>query len=149
MGSKKIPGKKGAKGKSVPDSPKFSTADKTPIWRFDKLDTDGKFAFDLSRKDFKHREVLQKMMDYGRIKWQDIMAQTHDRGKSKHHFLKDPDSFSPEARARIRAKHLEEYTDAIFSFALENMLRAIGIREGEEFHIVWYDPNHEFYPSRR
>lgn len=62
-------------------------------------------------------------MDYSRMKWQDIETQTHDRGKSKHHFLKSLDSLSPEAWERIR--------------------------EWEEFHVVWYDPKHEFCPSRR
>ena len=149
MGGKKVPGGKAPSGKIIPASPKSGSATKTPVWRFDKLDMDGKFAFDLSREDFRYREVLQKIMDYSRMKWQDIEKQTHDRGKSKHHFLKSLDSLSPEARERIRAKHLEEHADAIFSFAFENMLRVIGIREGEEFHVVWYDPKHEFCPSRR
>ena len=28
-------------------------------------------------------------------------------------------------------------------------LRVIGLRENEIFHIKWYDPNHEFYPTNK
>lgn len=126
-----------------------STIRETPIWRFDKLDRDGKFAFDLSRSDFKHREVLQKLIDYGAMTWADIEHQQHDRSrKTKHHYI-SPRSLSVEAIARVRAKHLEEDIDTIFSFSLQNRLRIVGIRHGAVFHIVWYDPNHEFCPGTR
>lgn len=135
--------------KQVVKPPSGSTIQETPIWRFDKLDRDGKFAFDLSRSDFKHMEVLQKLIEYGNMKWAEIDRQQHDQfGKKKHHYL-SLGSLSSEAAARIRAKQLEEDTELIFSFALQNRLRIIGIREKAEFHIVWYDPNHEFCPSTR
>ena len=125
-----------------------STIRQKPIWRFDLLDRSGKFAFDLSREDFKHREVLQKLVDYGNMTWAEIDSQLHDKNKSKHHFLQ-VEALSPDANERIRVKHLEEQTDAIFSFAFQNLLRVIGIRNGAEFHIVWYDPRHEFCPSSK
>lgn len=119
-----------------------------PVWRFDMIDRDGKFAFDLSRKDFQHKEVLQKLMDYGGMTWGEIDRQQHDRGKSKHHYL-NFDALSNDAKERIRAKGLEEDSDAIYSFALQNLLRIIGIRQGAEFYVVWYDPKHEFCPSKK
>jgi len=115
-----------------------------PVWRFDKIDREGKFAFDLSRQDFKHREVLQKLIEYGNMTWDDIGKQQHDRrGQTKHHYL-STQSLSDEAINRIKAKHLEEDTDEIYSFSMQNLFRIIGIRHGAEFHIVWYDPKHEF-----
>lgn len=125
-----------------------SAIKKKPVWRFDMVDRDGKFAFDLSRKDFHHKEVLQKLMDYGSMTWEEIDRQQHDRGKSKHHYL-NLEALSDDAKARIRARHLEEETDAIYSFALQNLLRIIGLRQGEEFYVVWYDPKHEFCPSKK
>lgn len=44
---------------------------------------------------------------------------------------------------------LDEYSDSIFSFALQNKLRIIGLRINEIFHILWYDPNHEVYPVNK
>ena len=128
---------------------KYSSDSKQVCWRFDKLDMDGKFAFDLSRTDFNHREILDKIIAYSNMTWDEVKKQTHDRkNKSKHHFL-DMDALSADAIARIRAKHFEDrYQDSIFSFAFKNRLRIIGIRDGEEFHVVWFDPNHEFCPSK-
>lgn len=70
---------KAKKGKKVPPAAKTSTIGMTPIWRFDQLDLNGKFRFDLHRGDFDHVEVLSKLVDYGNMKWSEIDAQTHDR----------------------------------------------------------------------
>ena len=116
------------------------------VWKFDLLDRSGKFAFDLSRDIFDHREVLEKLIHFSNMTWSQVLSATHDAGKSKNHIL-DPEKLSKEAQERIVAKHLEGESDSIFSFALQNKLRIIGIRRGECFHAVWYDPEHEFCPS--
>ena len=144
---RKIPGNPDFKRHQVQDRP-FTSDTKVPVWCFDMLDKAGSFAFDTSRSDFDHREFLDKMIAYSNMTWTEIKQQTHDKGRSKHHML-DESGFSPAAWERIKAKHLEEYTDAIFSFAFQNLLRVIGVRRNEEFHVVWYDANHQFYPSKK
>ena len=123
-----------------------SSSNEKPIWRFERIDRDGPFAFNLAREDFKHKEVLEKLMEYGCMTWSEIVMQTHDNKKSKHHYLSSG-GFSKAARDRINTKHFDH--DSIFSFALQNKLRIIGLREGAEFYIVWYDPDHEFYPGSK
>ena len=59
------------------------------------------------------------------------------------------DGISQKGKDRIKVKHLEEYNDSIFSFALENKIRIIGIRDGNKFHVIWFDLNHEFFPSKK
>lgn len=120
-----------------------------PHFRFEKVDRDGKFAFRLDRKDFLHSLVLKKIMEYSCMVWSDIERQTHDGGKSKHHFLENTDKLSKEAKERIRKLKMEDLTDSIFSFALMNKLRIIGIRQGDYFYVLWYDPKHEVYPVKR
>ena len=117
------------------------------LWLFDRLDKSGKFAFDISRPDFDHKGFLDKLISYSSMTWSGVRRQTHDDGKSKHHFLSDAGMFSDEARARIDKLQLWEDTDRIFSFAFSNMLRIIGIRDRERFHVIWYDAKHEFCPS--
>lgn len=139
----------GKRGKEVVVARSSSTIKQKPIWRFDLIDRSGKFAFDLSRPDFKHREVLQKLMEYGNMTWDEIGRQQHDKSrKTKHHYLTF-DDLSKEAIERIRIRHFDEETDIIYSFALQNLLRIIGFRQGAEFHIVWYDPKHVFCPTTR
>ena len=106
------------------------------IWLFDNVDKDGIFAFDINRPDFDHKEFLDKLLSYSNMTWGEIRRQTHDGGKSKHHFLDDVYKFSKETRERVKAKNLENDSDSIFSFALNNKVRIIGIRQREFFHVI-------------
>lgn len=117
-----------------------------PIFVFDKIDKNGEFAFDLEREDFLHKEFLDKMIRYSQMTWYEISKQTYDKGKSKHHYLS---SISKQAEARLLAMELDEYADAIYSFAFSNTLRIIGIRLGNYIHVLWYDKSHRVCPSAR
>ena len=133
--------------KKLSKNPKnFSTENKLCFWTFRNIDRVGKFAFNPNRQDFNAKEFLIKLLDYSSMTWYEIKRQTHDDGKSKNHEL-NSDVLSKYAAERIRAKRLEDDIDAIFSFALNNKVRVIGIRNGAEFQVCWYDPKHEFAPS--
>ena len=68
------------------------------------------------------------------MSWSEVKKQTHDNGKSKHHFI-SYDKICKEARARFEALKLTEYSYSLFSFALNNKLRIFGIRTDEYFHV--------------
>ena len=138
-------------GKSIKTTQKAKdpTEDCLPIWTFTDIDKSGKFAFDICRKDFDLKLVFSKMIDFSNMKWSDIRKHTHDwSNKSKHHFL-EYDSLSKDAKDRIEVKQLNDDLDSIFSFALNNKIRIIGIRRGVMFCVIWYDPEHEFCPSAK
>ena len=130
------------------DPKDFSTEGKTCVWTFKNIDKGGKFAFDPQRQDFDTKDFLLKMLSYSQMTWREIKLQTHDAGKSKNHELSSK-SLSLKAKERISAKGLGEYEDALFSFALNNKVRVIGVRLGAEFQVVWYDSNHDFAPSSK
>jgi len=134
--------------KRIPNSNIKSTDSEKIVWCFDRIDRDGYFRFDTGRGDFNHREVLQKIIDYSNMTWNEVKSQTHDKGKSKHHFL-SVDGISQKGIERIQIKKLFDDADSIFSFAFQNKLRIIGIRSNEKFHVVWYDPFHEFFESSK
>lgn len=144
--SKKIKAPKGNQfNRTIPDS-SGSSDDECVVWKFDKLDKGGEFAFNIDCDGFRHHDFLDKMIIYSNRKWSEIKRDTHDKAKSKHHFL-ESNELSKAAQERIRKLKLEEYSDSIFSFSFDNKLRVIGIREDELFHVVWYDPEHKFCPS--
>ena len=148
MSKKEIPNKDININKKIIDT-RHSTDNEHVVWRFDWIDKSGEFAFDINRDDFKHKEILEKIINYNSMTWNEIKMQTHDRrGKSKNHYL-DYDGISDIGKKRIQAKHFESYTDSIFSFSLINVLRIIGIRIDNYFYAVWYDPKHKFYPSSK
>ena len=46
-----------------------------PIFRFDRIDKQGAFAFDTTRTDFKHKDFLDKMIAYSQMTWAEIARQ--------------------------------------------------------------------------
>ena len=127
-----------------------STENLKVVWLFDRIDKNGQFAFDVNREDFDHKNFLDKIIGYSSMTWAEIRRQTHDNGKSKHHYIgREIEKLSQSAKSRIISLKLEEETDSIYSFAFSNILRIIGLRDGEKFHVLWYDARHEVYPSSK
>lgn len=125
----------------------YSSDNKKIVWRFDKIDRTEKFAFNLERDDFNHKEFMDKLLSYSTMTWAEAKRQTHDDGRSKNHLLNIA-TLSKEAGDRFKARKLEEFSDDIFSFSLNNLWRIVGIRQGEFFDVLWHDPNHEVCPSK-
>jgi len=148
MAKKKVVGRYSGQGKQIPEGRRYSSDGSKIAWCFDRIDRSGKFAFDPSRPDFNHKELIEKIISYGSMTWADLKRQTHDKGKSKHHFL-TLESLSPEAAERVKRLLPEEEFDSVFSLALQNVLRIIGIRKDEKFYVMWYDTKHEFCPSHK
>lgn len=119
-----------------------------PHFRYDYIDKNGKFAFDVERSEFDTHEFMSKMINYSRMTWDEIKRQTHGkRGKSKHHYL-DPKGLSKEAKDRLEVMELADYVDDLYSFAFAGMLRIVGIKIEDNFYVLWYDPEHRVYPSK-
>ena len=116
---------------------------------FDYVDKDGKFAFNPGRSDFKHKEVLQKIIDFSKLTWNEVLSHsTSSRRNSKHHNL-SADKLCKDARERLAKISLDDFIDDLFSFALEGELRIIGLKQGNDFYILWYDAHHEVCPSHK
>lgn len=120
-----------------------------PIFHFNKIDRNGPFAFAPCRDYFKSDDFLSKIIDYSKMKWGEIDRQTHDAGKSKHHFLNNADALSKAAKKRLAELDLDEEIDSLYSFAFDNTLRIVGLRYEKDFFILWYDCNHEVCPSKK
>ncbi len=126
---------------------RYSSDNKKIVWRFDKIDKAEKFAFNFKRDDFDSEKFIEKLLSYSTMTWAEAKRQTHDNCVSKNHLLA-VESLSKEAQNRLKAKELEEFSDSIFSFALDNKWRIIGIRQDEFFDVLWHDPKHEVCPSK-
>lgn len=144
---KKLKGLDKAQGKRIASVP-VSTDNQKMIWVFDSVDVDGIFCFDPHREDFDAEDIFDKLLNFSKKSWSELRRETHDYGKSKHHFLADAE-LSKEAEERIAKLHLEDDRDRIYSLRLENLTRIIGIRDGEKFVVKWYDPKHQFCPSSK
>lgn len=147
MGSKKQVVIKKSPNSKQTNTENYSSETLNSIWKFDKLDKNGDFKFDINATYFDHKDFVDKMINYSNMTWADIKKQTHDKkNKSKNHFL-SLEKLSKEALERVKKLGYDEsYPDSIFSFAFNNLTRVIGIKINEYFHVVWYDKNHQFCP---
>lgn len=146
---KKIPRLSGAKSKQAIVDDR-STDGKKMVWIFDSIDRDGDFRFDLNRDDMDSGLMLRKIVDYSNRTWQEIKRETHDKNnRSCNHFL-PYQGLSASAKERVRTLRMtEDEIERIFSLRLLNLIRVIGIRDGERFIVKWYDPTHGFYPTTK
>jgi len=127
--------------------PELNHDRETPVWCFDKVDINGVFCFNPDAVDCNF--LIRKFMALNGMTWAKIKQMTHDDGKSKNHPL-TYEGISAEGKERIKIKGIEkEDYDAIFSIALTNTHRLIGLKEGRVFHVIWNDENHKFYPTQR
>ncbi|MBR5913977.1 MAG: hypothetical protein IKZ58_06415 [Selenomonadaceae bacterium] len=143
---KKFKERRTAKEKILISLPPASTDNCIIVWSFDKVDRNGIFSFDLSRKDLDIENLFQKILEFSTMKWCELFPT--DKRKSRHHTL-SKESLSKQALERIEVLKLDEDTDSIFSLALNNKARLIGIRNGAVFQVIWYDANHEFSISNK
>lgn len=130
-----------------------STDKEKLIWRFGRRDRSGeKFCFDHRRPEVqdKYELLFETIIEYSDRTWEDIKKESHDsKGKTKHHHI-SIEAVSKDGVGRIKALHVSESEyDCLFSFRLNNLMRFIGLRKGAEFHVIWFDPLHEFCPSKR
>ena len=125
----------------------LQTDNMKPVWSFARVDRDGSFMFDPRRSDLDIEMLVEKLMSLSSMTWQELKRSTHDSaGHTKHHYLSNRDRWSIAARERFDCKCRPEEEDMIFSFALNNKQRLIGLRDGAVFHIIWFDAEHQFYP---
>lgn len=85
-----------------------------------------------------------------RTKWNDALCATTGTGqrRQKHHD-QEISSLCSEARQRLAVLQLDrELEDAkLFRFRVGGTERLWGFRRGGCFYVLWWDPDHQVYPT--
>lgn len=76
--------------------------------------------------------------------WAEIDRLSSDTGHKMHHNM-EVDVIVEEAQYRLI--ELDKYPDVIFRFRLGNKPRLWGFRTLANFEVLWFDPEHEIYPT--
>lgn len=112
-----------------------------PVWRFAHLDWDGPWC--PSRcKDAGVREILNRLTHFESMSWSQIQS-----GTGSH--LVGADGIIKKARQRIVELKKEEWADNLFSLRLSKKERLWGFYRSGIFHLLWWDPEHQVYPSQK
>lgn len=146
MGNKrKQPKSKAKYSHSAPKVPRRaerpdSSDSLSPVWLFSMLDTEGPWGRCGLSTECVWSDILPKILNFESMRWSDFHGDTcHSVEVWK---------LIPEARKRIEHLNLDD-VDELWRFRLTGLQRLWGIREGERFKILWWDPKHEICPSQK
>ncbi len=127
--------------KKVPPGPKSQNLE-CLRFRFDRLDLDGPWCF--SKIDPDHlKQLLPKLAEYESMN----VGEAFSGRPGKDYF------FSRSKPPRHLVDRLEEIEaddlDGISRLQITGRQRLYGIRNRNEFSILWWDPEHQIWPSRK
>lgn len=121
------------------DSTIKNPLDQNPVWHIGAIDLDGPWGWTEIEKEFFFREILPKVQNLESMFWKDILSRnSHEVNVSQ---------ISSFAQKRLIQLRLDD-TETLISLRLTGKQRIWGIRIGNILKILWWDPNHEVYPSK-
>lgn len=116
-----------------------------PLWSFRRIDTlHPRWSIKSCNALYDH--IILKLKDYEGMTWQEIMSASGGRSSGTNSHFEDVSDLCKEAQARLIEMHMED-VDRIFSLRLTSLERLYGILDNGIFFVIWYDSNHEIYPS--
>lgn len=116
-------------------------------WSCDDPDCGGEWSWGTPRQwrseDWEN-VIRPKLNEWAKLLWREIDQFSSDSNHKMHHLMLTDDIVT---EAQSRMVEIEKFEDQIFRFRLGNKRRLWGHRVVNEFQIIWYDPNHEIYPT--
>jgi hypothetical protein len=110
-------------------------------FRFDRVDIGSEWCLtDISKDD--HAELIAFMAEMETKKVKELIPRP-----CKHADVA-ADSQNPTAQKRARERFSDDH-DAIHEFRISGAKRLWGLLYDNEFSIIWWDPNHVVFPSKR
>lgn len=140
MRNKKAGRNRNPRSRKKPTSlPIVSTQDKKLVWKVARIDDNSRWGWDqITCPDFL-RNIWEKMHNFETMTWGEILGR-------HHHAIAVNDIIKPAQNRLAQLGHDDQAE--LVSFCLSNTERIWAIRSGEEAFLLWWDPNHEIYPSR-
>ena len=121
--------------------PKFGVAvdgHTSPVWRLSQLDWDGPWC-PSKCADAGVREILTRLAGFETMNWVEI--------KSKGSHTVGAEGIVKAARQRLTERNLDEWADHLTSLRMGGKERLWGFLRAGVFHALWWDPEHQIYPS--
>lgn len=115
---------------------------KKASWSISNLDMAGEFGWHtVDLKTFLY--IQNKLSNFETMTWREIFI-----GAKKQNHSCSKDGFSLAAKKRLKELELDDYEE-LHSLRLEGKKRVWGIFEDGYFRILWWDPDHQVYPSKK
>lgn len=133
-------------GKSAKAQAPASWQDETPIFCFHHADRGTKEPWKFKPSPQEAKKIVEFLCEIAGSTWRQIENMTSN-GRRMHHG-QELKKVTPKARRDAERQELgETFGDEIFRFRLGSKRRLWGFRKKGTFHVVWWDPEHEAYPT--
>ncbi|MFR6280946.1 MAG: hypothetical protein ACLUKK_07170 [Lacrimispora saccharolytica] len=118
---------------------------KHPVWAFQRCDKEHpKWSITTCSL---YGDIIEKLISFEGQTWAEIQAASGGKKSGTNHHFENISDLSRAAQKRISDLRLN--IDQVFSLRLSGKVRLYGILEDGVFFILWYDPEHEIYPSHK
>ncbi len=112
-----------------------------PAWQFRQIDWSGLWGWHKLEAN-KWQEILTKLGHFETRTWADI------KSDGNNHSVDIQNSPNPEVLKRLAEIHQDDI-DELFSLRLSGKERLWGILDNHILKILWWDMNHEVWPSKK
>lgn len=127
--------------KEAKSDPRLTTQNQNLIWDVSRIDKDGQWGWSKVDCSYFFAEIWEKMRNFEKKKWSEILGGDH-RLNHKVNVSK----IEKEAQKRLKELRYDDQEELV-SLRLTGKQRLWAIEiEGKAF-LLWWDPNHEIYPS--
>jgi hypothetical protein len=120
-----------------------------PAWRLSSLDLDhdGTWSWNLSTAETL-REIAGFLGQMENLTWAELKGLMYPGkgGMHKRNKAIPVEQLCPAAQKRLRALKLD-HLDDLFEFRIRSKPRLWGYARQGVFHVVWWDPEHQVYPT--
>lgn len=141
----------GGKGTKVAASPK-STQQENPHFCFQFADRATKNAWKFKPTEGDAPPLVDFICEMAKLTWAQIEAQRvgGKGGSHKRNHNQEIRRLKPAAQKDLMKRRLpEKFDDTMFRFRVAGEQRLWGFRKSNVFHIVWWDPEHQVYPTEK
>ncbi len=112
--------------------------DDSPVWRVSTLDMDGPWGWENIDKTHFFKRILPKIQNFESMMWKEIL------GRDSHPV--NVEQISKAAQKRLTELRLDDF-QTLVSLRFTGKERLWGVKSQNILKIIWWDPNHEVYPS--
>lgn len=113
--------------------------DEKPAWQVSTLDIDGLWGWRNIDKTRFFEHILPKIQKFESMMWKEIL------GRNSHEV--NVDEITKDAQKRLSEIKLDDF-GTLVSLRFTAKERLWGVKIGNTLKLIWWDPNHEVYPSR-
>lgn len=121
---------------------------KRPVWAFKQCDLEHE-KWSIKNDEAFFDNILSKLISYEGMTWGEIQSASGGKsvGNGTNNHFEYIANMSKDAQKRAKDIHLD--VDQLFSLRLTGKERLYGVLNNGIFSVLWYDSEHEIYPSAK